>query len=200
MKKLCAVIVTLISVATPTKAAPLPSFWCSFTEPFISVSTGQNGIYFDDNDQHKGFALRPLLQKQGSNQIISGLLKDGKTFSLKISAGPGSDGMSEYDYPYEGRLSGAASVVGGCVKMPGGSMLRRVVGVAENDQLNLRDRPNSSGKRLGFAYPNSFVWLRSRKLKNSWAEVSAVSRPKSEQGAVISVSGWVNAKFLTIPH
>ncbi len=96
MKKLFAVISILIGLASHAHAASLPSFWCSFTEPFITVSMARNGIYYDDNDQHVGFALRPVLRKQGADFMLSGRLKDGSSFALKISKGEGSDGMSDF--------------------------------------------------------------------------------------------------------
>jgi hypothetical protein len=58
------VIILLMTFASQAQAALLPSFWCSFTEPFITVSTARNGIYYDDNDQRVGFVTRPLVQKQ----------------------------------------------------------------------------------------------------------------------------------------
>jgi uncharacterized membrane protein len=196
LKILSGIIIMLISFASHVQAASLPSFWCSFTEPFITVSTARNGIYFDDNDQRVGFALRPTAQKHGAEIVLSGRLMDGSAFTVKISKGEGSDGMSEFDYPYVGKLSGAASVIGGCVRMPEGTQMRRVVGVAENDQLNLRSQPNASAKIVGAAYAKGFVWAKPGALKKSWARVFAVSRPNGEQGPMTAVEGWVNAKFL----
>jgi uncharacterized membrane protein len=194
--KLFAAIFILIGLASHAKAAALPSFWCSFTEPFITVSTARNGIYYDDNDQRIGFALRPVVQKLGADFVLSGRLKNGSDFTLNISKGEGSDGMSEFDYPYVGKLYGAASVIGGCVRMPDGSQIRRVVGVADNDQLNLRNQPNASANIVGAAYAKGFVWAKSVALKKGWARVSVVSRPKDEQGLITAVEGWVNARFL----
>ena len=189
-------ILMSIGFVSHAQAASLPSFWCSFTEPFITVSTGRNGIYYDDNDQHVGFALRPVVRKQGADFMLSGRLKDGSNFTVKISKGSGSDGMSEFDYPYVGTLSGIVSVNGGCVRMPEGTQMRRVVGVANNDQLNLRNQPNASGKIIGAAYATSFVWAKPGALKKGWARVAAVLHPKDEQGLITAVEGWVNAKFL----
>jgi uncharacterized membrane protein len=196
LKILPTVIILLIAFASQAQAALLPSFWCSFTEPFINVSTGRNGVYYDDNDQRVGFVARPLLQKQGAELVMSGRLKDGNTFTLKISKDIGSDGMSEFDYPYVGKLSGAASVIGGCVKMPDGTQLRRVVGVADNDQLNLRGQPNAAAKIVGAVDVKGFVWAKAGALKKGWARVAVVLRPKNEQGLITAVEGWVNAKFL----
>jgi uncharacterized membrane protein len=196
LKKLFAAIFILITFASQAQAVLLPSFWCSFTEPFITVSTGRNGIYYDDNDQRVGFVTRPLVQKQGAELVVSGRLKDGSAFTLKISKDIGSDGMSEFDYPYVGKFSGAASVIGGCVKMPDGTQLRRVVGVADNDQLNLRSQPNAAAKIIGAAYAKGFVWAQPGALKKGWARGAAVLRPRDEQGLITAVEGWVNAKFL----
>jgi hypothetical protein len=38
-----------------------------------SVSTARNGIYYDDNDQRVGFALRPKVQRGGAELVLSGL-------------------------------------------------------------------------------------------------------------------------------
>ena len=194
--KLFAAIFILIVLASHAEAAALSSFWCSFTEPFITVSTARNGIYYDDNDQRIGFALRPVVQKLGANIVLSGHLKNGTDFTLNISKGSGSDGMSEFDYPYVGKLVGSASVIGGCVRMQEGTRLQRVVGVADNDQLNLCKQPNASAKIVGAAYAKGFVWAKSGALKKGWARVSVVSRPKDEQGLITAVEGWVNARFL----
>jgi uncharacterized membrane protein len=196
MKLLSTTIILLITFSSHVESAALPSFWCSFTEPFITVSTARNGIYYDDNDQRVGFALRPVIQKQGADIVLSGRLKDGSEFTLNISKGSGSDGMSEFDYPYVGKLSGAASVIGGCVRMPDGTQLRRVVGVAENDLLNLRSQPNASAKTIGAVYAKGLVWAKPAALKKGWVRVSVVLRPKNEQGLITAVEGWVNAKFL----
>ncbi len=91
---------------------------------------------------------------------------------------------------------GVASVIGGCVKLPEGTQLRRVVGVAGNDQLNLRNRPNASGKTVGGAYAKGFVWLKSAPQKNGWVRVAGISRPNGERGLITAVEGWVKAKFL----
>ncbi len=156
----------------------------------------RNGVYYDDNDQHVGLALTPMVQKRGDEIILSGRLKKGSAFTLKISKGEGSDGMSEFDYPYVGKLVGSASVMGGCVRMPEGTQLRRVVGVAANDQLNLRSQPHASAKILGAAYAKGFVWAKPGVLKKGWARVAVVLRPKNEQGSITAVEGWVNARFL----
>jgi uncharacterized membrane protein len=196
MKLLPTAIILLISFSSHVEATALPSFWCSFTEPFITVSTGRNGIYYDDNDQRVGFVTRPLVQKQGAEIVMSGRLKDGSAYTLKISKDIGSDGMSEFDYPYVGKLSGAASVIGGCVRMPDGTQLRRVLGVANNDQLNLRSQPNAAAKIIGAAYAKGFVWAQPAAFKKGWARGAAVLRPKDEQGLITAVEGWVNAQFL----
>jgi uncharacterized membrane protein len=196
LKILSTAIILLISFACHAQAVSLPSFWCSFTEPFITVSTARNGIYFDDNDQRVGFARRPTVQKNDADIVLSGRLKGGSGFTLTINKDSGSDGMSEFDYPYVGKLSGAASVIGGCVRMPEGTQMRRVVDVAKNDQLNLRSQPNASAKIIGAAYAKSFVWAKPVALKKGWARVAAVLRPKNEQGLITFVEGWVNAKFL----
>jgi hypothetical protein len=127
---------------------------------------------------------------------MSGHLKDGSAFTLKISKDIGSDGMSEFDYPSVAKLSGAASVIGGCVKMPDGTQLRRGVGVADNDQLNLRSQPNAAAKIVGAVDVKGFVWAKAGALKKGWARGTAVLRPKNEQGLITAVEGWVNAKFL----
>ena len=196
MKILSTMFILLMSFASHVQAASLPSFWFSFAEPFITVSTGRNGIYYDDNDQHVGHALTPMVQKHGDEIILSGRLKDGSSFTLKISKGEGSDGMSEFDFPYVGKLVGSASVIGGCVHMPEGTRLQRVVGVADNDQLNLRKQPNASAKIIGAAYAKGFVWAKPGALKMGWARVAVVLRPKNEQGLITAVEGWVNARFL----
>lgn len=196
MKIVSTTSILLVSFASHIEAAALPSFWCSFTEPFITVSAARNGIYYDDNDRRVGFALSPKVQRQADEIVLSGRLKDGSNFALTISKGEGSDGMSEFDYPYVGKLVGSASVIGGCVRMPEGTRLQRVVGVADNDQLNLRNQPNATAKIIGAAYAKGFVWAKPGVLKKGWARVAVVLRPKDEQGLITTIEGWVNARFL----
>jgi uncharacterized membrane protein len=185
------------------EAAPqtsdMPSFWCSFTEPFITVYSARNGLRYDDNDANVGMAGNPAFKMSGAAFVLSGQLKDGKTFTVNITKGEGSDGMSEYDYPFVGVLAGSAAVTGGCVKLPDGTELRQVVGVAENDKLNLRSKPNAEAKIVGRVHPKGFVWLKPTSAKSKWSRVSAIAHPGSEQGAVTAVEGWVNVRFLAVP-
>jgi uncharacterized membrane protein len=194
-------VIAILTLCTcgSAQAATIPSFWCSFTEPFITLNTARNGVIYDDNDANTSFVAQPSVQMRGATTVISGNLKAGESFTVEITRGSGSDGMSEFDYPYVGVLSGAKTVTGGCVKLPSGTHLRQVTGVAENDKLNVRAKPNTTAKIVGQAFPKGYVWLKPGASKNGWAMASVIKHPKSEQGTVTSVQGWVKARFLTVP-
>ena len=186
----------VISLPTQARAGALPSFWCSFTEPFITISSASNGLVYQTGLESEVLP-NPKSQRHGGAVEISGKLKSGESIALSIAKGEGSDGMSEYDFPYVGQLSGAAAVTGGCVNLPKGTRLAQVVGVADGDVLNIRDRSSANGKVLGKVTGN-IVWMKQGEGsgRNGWQSIAAVAPPSNERGTMGVVTGWVNSKYL----
>ncbi len=195
LKHLSLVVSIAASFSQVATAETMPSFTCNFTEPFINIDTARNAIYYSDNDQNQGLVARPLTRKIGANYVVSGVLKDGQSFNVKISKGRGSNGMSDVESHYIGVMSGVYSVNGGCDKIDA-PIFRKVVGVAQNDTLNMRDAPNVTGKILEKIYPVQTVWLKTEPPKTGWVKVIVVASPKSGQGLTLIKEGWVNGKFL----
>ena len=65
--------------------------------------------------------------------------------------------------------------------------LHQVVGVAENDSLNIRSQPNAGAEIVGTLAPDSFIDVLEASPDGRWALVSSDSS-----------SGWVSARFLRI--
>ncbi len=65
--------------------------------------------------------------------------------------------------------------------------LHQVVGVAENDTLNIRSAPNASAEIIGTLPPNSFIDVLEASPDGLWALVSTDF-----------TTGWVSARFLRI--
>ncbi len=65
--------------------------------------------------------------------------------------------------------------------------LHQVVGVAENDSLNIRSQPDAGAEIVGTLPPNSFIDVLDTSPNGGWALVSADF-----------TTGWVSARFLRI--
>jgi uncharacterized membrane protein len=198
LKPLITGVLLLIASCANAYASARPSYACVFTEPFISISSFPSGMHYESF----GTAI-PVTQSTFSIKdgvvTFTGTLKDKKTFMLMISKEPGSDGMSDFSFPYAGKLSGAASglaLSGGCIKFPDGTTPRAVKNVADNDRLNVRQKPNSKAKIVNSIPPRGLAWAYPDKLVKGWARVSTARYPKNESGDITVIDGWVNAKFL----
>ncbi len=67
--------------------------------------------------------------------------------------------------------------------------LHQVVGVAENDSLNIRSLPDAGASVVGTLPPNSFIDVLEANPDGRWALVSTDL-----------ATGWVSARFLRIPE
>jgi uncharacterized membrane protein len=189
----------LLAAASPSDAAARPSFSCVFTEPFIGIDSYPGGLSYDTPEAVIA-ATPTTFTVSGETVTLGGNLLDGTSFTLTIRREPGSDGMSDDIYPYAGKLSGTTvngELNGGCRKMPDGTSPRRVIKVAQDDVLNVRDKPNVKGKVVNQIAPGGVVWAYPEELVNGWARVAALWRSKSAPYAPPEIAdGWVNAKFL----
>jgi hypothetical protein len=186
-------------VGTPSFATALPSYFCVFTEPFISLDISPAGVIYSDGErkeivQPTGFTI------EGPVTVISGKLADQTVFGIAISKEAGSDGMSDYVLPYKGLLETSAygdnKLNGACLRHPDGSGPRPVVHVGENGRLNVRAAPNARGRVINRVGQGMSVWAYPEARVRGWVRVSAALYPANETGEVRVVSGWVNARFL----
>jgi uncharacterized membrane protein len=188
----------LALLQAPAFASALPSYACVFTEPFISIDTFPGGVRYDAmgetlNVGNLSFTIAGFIS------TVEGVLPDGKLFNLAISPGPAGDGMSELMRPFAGVLTGTAvgnTVNGACLQFPADSLPRLVINVAEDDVLNVRNKPNAKATLVNIVRPGGTVWALVEEMQNGWARVATPSFPKGESGDVTVVEGWVNAKFL----
>ena len=102
-----AIVMTLIA-----QGAFAESIYCSFTEPFINVTFNSDTsmvkvVSADEGD----FEIKVDVEFQKGGKIL--LTDAEKTHSLLIDTTvEGSDGMSDYVYPFEANLDGG--MWGGC--------------------------------------------------------------------------------------
>ncbi|MBO9665749.1 MAG: hypothetical protein J7501_02930 [Bdellovibrio sp.] len=105
-------LVTLVAMALASQAAMAEKIYCSFTEPFISITY--------DSDTNKAFYSTPdkpdvpvdvkVTFNKGGTILLMTL--DNKYSLLVDTTKEGSDGMSDFIYPFEGILN--SSLYGGC--------------------------------------------------------------------------------------
>ncbi len=192
--RIAAATLSMLVVSAPVQAATLPSYWCSFTEPFISIFSGADGVVLANSGAVE-VVKQAVFRAGAEGGVLIGQMKNGGHFVLKIRTGAGSDGMSDQEYPMTGVLSGAFNINGGCVRLPRGSRVMQVVGVAPDDTLNLRAAPSASSLLLD-RIRLQYLWLLSGKAKGGWVRVAAISFPAGEEGKIGVSQGWVNGKFL----
>ena len=188
------IVLLALLAAVPAHAASMPSYWCSFTEPFISVFSGSDALVYENSGEDERVSAPDFKPAAGGGEI-SGLLKKGDRFSVKIKSGTGSDGMSDFDFPLTGVLAGSPAISGGCLKLPDGTKLRHITGVAPDDNLTLRDGPSVKAMAIN-KIKLEYVWLKSSHAQKGWVQVIVLVFPKGESGMIKTAEGWVNGKFL----
>jgi uncharacterized membrane protein len=179
-------------------ATSLPSFQCTFTEPFITILTSPRGIIYEAPDANQSL-LATSVDTGSPTTIVKATLADRSTFSLDISKEPGSDGMSEFAFPYTGKLASSAFgmvITGGCLKHANGTSPRRIINVAEVDRLNVRAGPNARARIVNPLRAQSKIWAYPQNPASGWVRVSSVLYPPNESGTVRVIEGWVNGRFL----
>jgi uncharacterized membrane protein len=176
------------AVANP---AVLPSLQCDFTEPFMDLSVSREGLV--QNQEGVPAAYQFFSANLGDPKRAEYFFLDqGKRLSLVVERKPGSDGMSDREYPLTATFGG---YVGGCIEHPNGSVPRQVTGVKDSDVLYVRQSASAKAKTKGEAYNKQRVFV--MPTKKRWQQVTVAVAAGGESGAVRIVSGWVNGAFLT---
>lgn len=107
---------TILALATFSVAAQAEPIHCSFTEPFISVEVdaAKNVVVERTPDTIRLLKIRELSQKDGTTKVVFG---DEKSEVTYVRDNQGSDGMSDFRYPYSSELRRAdipGVLFGGC--------------------------------------------------------------------------------------
>jgi uncharacterized membrane protein len=202
---LAAAGVMLAPEATATNR-PLPSFQCYWSEPFIGVQVSTAGVVLFQPLEEAGEAgedgdslEKALVTTTGSQVNVSGVQNNGRPFRMVIKDKPGYDGMSDFEGSHTGEIlvfDDMGPLKGLCIKHGDGTKPRRVVGVAETDELNVRAKPNASSAILTSLGPREYAWAYPSGARNGWVKVTAAKYPQNELGRIGVVSGWVNGKYL----
>lgn len=162
----------------------------------MEMSKGQVAYSFSGDKAE--LMLTPSIVKTGSKVSVRGSLA-GKNFEMRITNVAFTESEEESTVPYSVSILGGEGSVnggkGGCIRYADGTAPRDVIGVADNDVLNIRTKPNSRASVLGTAYPRGRVWIYPRSNAGGWIKASfyRFAESKSKRGLV---TGWVNAKFL----
>ncbi len=186
-------VLAIIAPAQSVGAQSRPSFECWWTEPFDGFQVSPSGaVYLSSEDGEKAL-VKIVVRRTGSGFTISGYTAESVLITVKITKDEGNDGMSDYTTEYRGELG---SMSGSCVRYAEGTRPRRVVGVAESDVLNVREKPAASAKVLTSLPPKSSAFVYPGKPSKGWYRVSARKFPPNESGRITVVNGWVNGAFL----
>lgn len=100
------------ALLTLSGAAHAETIYCSFTEPFLTVTYNSetNKVAVTSPDQGSGETTGHVTYQKGG---IIKITADGITHYLEVNlTKEGSDGMSDFVYPFEGIIS--SQLHGGC--------------------------------------------------------------------------------------
>jgi uncharacterized protein YgiM (DUF1202 family) len=186
-----AVAITIACVstgrATPASAqrankSSLPSLFCDFVAPYKLVVLSPEGVLVevDHEDGHAFELLQPT--------SVSGSINNRMSVTL-----PGSNGTLVVN-----RVSGELSshyaelniFSGGCEQLPTGFILRQVVGVADNDRLNIRKAPTASAQVIATRSNGNLIWV--RPSKSNWIAIAYTEGAPSK-----TRTGWVRKTFVS---
>lgn len=191
-------------VASPANAAGTSAgltklaFNCVFTEPFSALVVSAEEVSWAPNiaDLDIPTAVTSATVKSvGKGLRIDAVTAQKSKLGVSVSFGKNSGGVGEYTTDYEAKIDGRVDT-GMCVKYPDGSVPRRVVGVADNDTLNIRQAGKATSPAVTTVGPGELVFLLPGSPKAGWVRVAASLFPKSGTGRVAAVTGWAKASFL----
>ncbi len=199
MKSTLPHVLALCLASTAAHASSVPSFACRFTEPFISIDTYGGGARVQTPD---GTIKASETAPQNSNDtaLIFITLPDQRKYELTITNTSGSDGMSDFNFPFAGalKMSGdsANAQTGGCIKYPDGTTPRKVANIGTDDALNVRTGAGIKNPIVTKLRFGNDVWVFPENTVGRWARVAVAQYPANETGPIAIVEGWVNTRFL----
>ena len=181
-------------------ATAFPSLSCVFTEPFVGIDVWPGGAraitpektLLLRNRKLGGSALEPTVQG-----TIAGM-----PAQLAIINKPGSDGMSDFERPLTGTLTGwpsTATLQGACLRYPDGTTPRDVIGIAPTSKLIVRSTSAGAGSIVGRIGPRGRFWAYPDPLVKGRARGAFERLPTGGTGSIVVAEGWVHARFLKIP-
>lgn len=182
---------------TLAHATPWPSLSCFFTEPFVDIHVWPNAMQANHERREavtglsiSGTAREPIIQAQIASVATT----------LTIKNDSGSDGMSDLEYPLEGKMTGwmmgTGTLNGGCVRFADGAVPYAVVGLSDTDKLTVRGAPSRTSRALGYINARTLVWVMPGRARNGWMQVSYRFATRAEAGPITIRHGWVRARYL----
>jgi uncharacterized membrane protein len=183
-------VATTDAATAAANPSVLPSVECNFTEPFFALLVSPEGLVILD-------------EKTTAAQFVSADIADparirytfrvkGKLKTLTLVNDLGTDGMSDADYDRRGEWE---SFVGGCTMYQKGMVPRRVVKVAADDVLNIRNKPNAGAAVVRTASNAEVIFVQAPESKSQWKKV-AVTIDVGESSRIRVIKGWANGAFI----
>ena len=193
-------ILILNFVPTLAEATAFPSVSCDFTEPFLTIDVWNGGMRVITPEGAITVADRTL---SGSNlaPIVHANI-NGKAATLAITHVQAGDGMSDFQSPFKGVLTGwplATPQYGACLRYRDGAVPRPVAGVMQNSRLNVRTQPRVSSRIIGSVNSSGRFWAYPEPVFRGWVRGGFEVIPKGESGMITVSEGWVNARYLGPP-
>jgi uncharacterized membrane protein len=194
-----AVVMFLLAAPNLASATAYPSVACVFTEPFVSVAVWPGGASLIEPERTTAATTRTLGGTAGT-PVISAIF-GGTPMTLAVTEDPGSDGMSDHDYPWRGELNGYRSPnhSGGCLRYPDGTTPRPVTGVAPQRRLAVRALASPNARVVGKLGFRSHFWAFPEPAVRGWVRGAFEKMPVEETGQVTFAEGWVHARHLGRP-
>lgn len=191
---------TLFGLSAPATATALPSICCVFTEPFIAISVFPGGLTVARPDQ-QDLSINPRLAGTAKEPTIHFDL-GGHRGKLQVLTRPASDGMSDFQMPLTGLLSGLDSLQdqqGACLRFPDGTSPLRVRVATPDSRSNVRSAGSHRAPILGQIGPRGWFWAFPEQVRNGWVRGAFARYPEGQKGEVAVVEGWVHSRYLGPP-
>jgi uncharacterized protein YgiM (DUF1202 family) len=178
------VLTTLPATAATTS---LPSVFCDFEEPLQWVVLSPEGVLVEDHYNGAVFNRYKATNVRGS-------INNRLTVSLPQSSGNSAIVLEKVDGEYFSHSVTFNDREGTCDRFPTGFLLRKVVGVADDDELNIRSAPNASADIVSTSANGRLIWVKPTKAK--WFQV-AYAETNEDGGTEGIFTGWARATFVT---
>lgn len=181
-------------------ATAYPSLSCVFTEPFVGIEIWPGGASLITPEATRVATARKLAGTALEPTVTATI--DGKKIGLVIENSPGSDGMSDFERPLTGYLTGyllAAPQMGACLRYPDGTTPRPVIGIAGINRLTVRNRPLPNARVVGHLGAGTRFWAFPEAAVRGWARGAFQKMPVTTTGKITTAIGWVAAANLGRP-